>query len=428
MSDESPQRRRESRRFSMLGIGLALLLATATFFSGLHVSSLTGAGNAQAASLFSLFEDPVETEDIDMIEFWRVWQLLERKFATASSGNSVSVDDRMRGAIKGLVQSYGDPYTVYLPPTDAAFFEEDISGNFSGVGMEVGMRNNVVTVISPLPDTPAEKAGLLAGDAIVSIDGKSTENMGIDEAVRLIRGEKGTVVELSIYREGEPEFIDIPVTRDQISIPTIDTEQHGDVFVIKLFSFNAIAEMKMQEALREYERSGADKLIFDLRGNPGGFLQSAVAISSFFLPTGKIVVRESFGEDLEEEEYRSTGKVFEKFSPEDMVVLIDRGSASASEIVAGALSQHGVATLMGEKSFGKGSVQELVDLPTGASLKVTIARWLTPDGTSISNGGLTPDYEVPRSVEDRQEDIDPQLEAAIDFLNGEYEPEENERD
>jgi carboxyl-terminal processing protease len=189
--------------------------------------------------------------------------------------------------------------------------------------------------------------------------------------------------------------------------------------VVKLYSFNAISEAKMQEALRTFVASDAKSLVLDLRGNPGGLLQSAVSIASFFLPTGKVVVREDFGEAAREEVYRSQGRVIGSLTDRTLVVLVDGGSASASEILAGALQDHGVATVMGAKTFGKGSVQELVELPSGASVKVTVARWLTPEGTSISEGGLTPDIIVGRTPQQYLDGVDPQLDAALRFLAGE---------
>ncbi len=399
-------------------VGVALFLMAASFFSGIHFSA-TGESGKGLSSLFANQIDAPAAE-VDMSEFWRVWNVLENKFVVGSSTDIITSQERLEGAISGLVESYGDPYTVYLPPVEAAAFEEDISGNFGGVGMEVGVRDDIVTIISPLPETPAEKAGLLAGDKIIRIDGDSTERMSIDDAVKLIRGEVGTAVVLTIFREGELEFRDVSITRDLIDIPTIDTEIQGDIFIISLYSFNAIAELKMQEALRAYTQSGASKLVIDLRGNPGGYLQSAVSIASYFLPAGKVVVTESFGGDAEDVLYRSSGKTLRQFTPEDIVVLINQGSASASEILAGALRDHEVATLIGDASFGKGSVQELVDLPGGASLKVTVARWLTPSGVSISDGGLSPDIIVERTPQMMMEDIDPQLEAALSYLNGTY--------
>lgn len=406
-------------RRNFLGAGLAVLLAAAAFFSGLHVGSGTLRDASMEAGLFSFFSQTQQNADeVDLKEFWSVWELLEEKYVSASSSEAISIEDRIEGAINGLVRSYGDPYTVFMPPSDASMFEEDISGNFGGVGMEVGLRDGLVTVIAPLPNTPAAKAGIVAKDVLVEIDGTSTDGMGIDDAVRLIRGEEGTTVTLKIYREGEIELLTIPVVRDEISIPTVDTKKEGNVFVISLYSFNAISEAKMEEALQEYAQSGASRLIVDLRGNPGGFLQSAVSIASYFVPAGKTVVRENFGEGLPEEVYRSQGKTLGEFMPEEMLVLVDGGSASASEILAGALQEHGIAKLLGEQTFGKGSVQELVSLKDGSSLKVTVARWFTPNGVSISEGGLTPDIVVERTPQQVVDGIDPQLEAAIAWLNG----------
>jgi carboxyl-terminal processing protease len=406
----------------LLAITLALFLATATFFSGLHIGTFRAVhATNQQASLLSFFTRTTPpTQGVDLGEFWRVWELLDQKFAAGSSTQVISDEDKIHGAIAGLVRAYGDPYTTYLPPSEAAAFDDDISGNFSGVGMEVGVRNDFVTVIAPLAGTPAEKAGILPGDIIASIDGTGTENMSVDTAVKMIRGKKGTTVTLEIVRRGVGDLLTIAIVRDQIEIPTIKTERRDEVFIITLYSFNALAEAKMQQALREYVQSNAKKLILDLRGNPGGYLQSAVAIASYFLPTGKVVLREQFSDATPEQIYRSQGRTVRQFNPQEMVVLIDGGSASASEILAGALAEHDVATLVGDTSFGKGSVQELVPLRNQASLKVTIARWLTPNGTSISEGGLEPAIKVKRTLEDRQNERDPQLEAALAVLRGTY--------
>ena len=414
-----------------LGFTLALLLAAGAFFSGLQLGQVRADNTVniknQTANLFGGFFGFGASDQIgaakehkaDMAEFWKVWNLLDKKFAKASTSDQLTTEEKIQGAIEGLVKAYKDPYTVYFPPAEAQEFDENISGNFSGVGMEVGMRDGVVTVIAPLPDTPAEKAGVLPGDAIVKIDDKSTDGMSLDEAVKLIRGEKGTKVVLQVYRKGETELIDIPIIRDNIDIPTVKTEQVDDVFIISLYSFNAVAESKVRDAFKEYLKSGAEKLIFDLRGNPGGFLQGAVGIASYFLPAGKVVVKESFNDPSKDQVLRSYGKRIGNFNPKNTVVLIDGGSASASEILAGALQDHKVATLIGTKSFGKGSVQELVELDDGSSLKVTIARWLTPNGTSISKTGLTPDIIINRTPKQRLAGEDPQRDAAIRFLHGE---------
>ncbi len=404
---------------SFLGVALAVLLATSAFFSGLQIGGGALEAGSMEAGLFSFWKKDTDvSEKVDLTEFWEVWNTLEEKFVSASTTDTHTPQERIEGAIKGLVRSYGDPYTVYLPPSDAEYFDEEISGNFGGVGMEVGIRDELVTVIAPLPGTPAAKAGILPKDVLVKIDDTDTNGMSIDEAVKLIRGEEGTTVTLTIYRAGEVEMLTIPVVRAKIDIPTIKYEEKGDVFVIALYSFNATAHEKMQEALRAYTLSGKNKLILDLRGNPGGFLQSAVAIASYFLPAGKVIVSEGEVGAGEGEVFRSSGKSLGEFIPKEMLILVDGGSASASEIVAGALQEHGVAKLLGQQTYGKGSVQELVDLDSDASLKVTIARWFTPNGRSISDGGLTPDIKVDRTPQQIIDSIDPQLEAAFSWMAG----------
>ena len=417
------QRDKAGLKFN-LGLFLALLLATGAFVAGWQLNTNIQGTASQQANLFNIFTQRAVAENgnserVDMTEFWRVWELLDDKFVTGSSTLTISPEEKLQGAIDGLVGAYDDPYTVYLPPVEASSFDENISGNFSGVGMEVGIREGLVTVIAPLPDTPAEGAGIIAGDVIVAIDEVSTEGMRIDEAVKLIRGEKGTVVTLQVFREGENDFLDIPITRDNIDIPTVKSEQIDDVFVLSIYSFNAVAETQVIEALEEYLSSDADKLVIDLRDNPGGFLQSAVNISSFFLPAGKVVVKEQFSDPSQNDVFRSRGRQIKDFTPDELVVLVNNGSASASEILSGALMDHGVATVIGSNTFGKGSVQELVKLDDGSSLKVTVARWLTPNGQSISEGGLTPDIIISRTPAQRLSGEDPQLDAAIRFLNGE---------
>jgi carboxyl-terminal processing protease len=280
--------------------------------------------------------------------------------------------------------------------------------------MEIGIRDNLLTIIAPLKGTPAEKAGVKAGDKILKIDDVVTADMTIDEAVRLIRGERGTKVALSIFREGEKEPFQIEIVRDVIEIPVLETEQkEGGVFVIKLYNFSARSTIAFRQALREMINSKSSKLVIDLRGNAGGYFESAVDIASWFLPMGEVVARERFG-DGREYLYRSKG--YNIFNNLSLAILINQGSASASEILAGALREHGKATLVGEKTYGKGSVQELISINNGSSLKLTIARWLTPEGKSISENGLDPDIEVKLTKEDIEADRDPQMEKAIEIL------------
>lgn len=353
----------------------------------------------------------------DLEDFWKVWTLIEEKYVPSSEEKNATDEEKIQGAIQGLVASLGDSYSRFLIPEENAEFNESISGNFSGLGMEIDLKEGLVTVIAPLKDSPAEKAGIRAGDIILKIDEKPTADLSLDEAVDLIRGERGTTVELIIARVGEPGSMSIKVVRDNIKIPTLDYELRKDgIFVISLFNFSQGVENDFRKALREFVLSKSDKLIVDLRGNPGGYLDAAVDITSWFLPTGKIVVQEDFGKNVAPKVFRSKG--YNIFSSNlNMIVLVDGGSASASEIVAGALKEHGVAKILGEKTYGKGSVQELIPISSDTSLKLTIARWLTPNGVSISESGLEPDIKIEQTKEDKLNDVDTQLEEAVKLLN-----------
>ena len=361
--------------------------------------------------------------EVDMTPFWEVWLALDDNLAVLNGDQDQTETERLQerlwGAIQGMVRSTGDPYSVFLPPSDKKHFEEDISGNFGGVGMEVGVRDGILTIISPLSNTPAQRAGLQAGDQIIKIDGQSTVEMSVDKGIKLIRGEKGTVVQLTIAREGESDLLDFEIERDIISIPVIETEElTGGIFLIKFYSFSASSPEIFRQALQEFVLSPADKLIIDLRGNPGGYLEAAVDTASWFLPAGTVVVQETRGEDSPVRKYRSRG--YNAFSADlPLAILIDRGSASASEIMAGALAEHGVATLIGQPTFAKGSVQELLPISGGSALKVTIAHWKTPEGKILSKEGLVPDIEVEVTQEAIEAGDDPILTSAIEYLQNE---------
>lgn len=347
---------------------------------------------------------------LDFSPFWRAWNLINEKYVSASTtAEQVSDEEKLYGALKGLANSLGDPYTVFLPPVENEMFESDIRGNFEGVGMEVLAQQGAITVISPLKNSPAERAGIEAGDRVIRINGDTTNGLTTEDAVQLIRGERGTAVNLTIFREGVAEPFEVSVIRDVINIPTINTRITEDIFVIELYSFSANSANLFRGALREFVSSGKSKLILDLRGNPGGYLDAAIDMASWFLPPSKVVVREDFGGRKDERVYRSRG--YDIFNENlEFVILVDRGSASASEILAGALQEHGIAKIVGEQTFGKGSVQELVDLTSETSIKITIARWLTPKGVSISETGVTPDYVV-------NEDREAQFNKALEVLN-----------
>jgi len=353
------------------------------------------------------------SEDVDFSDFWRAWEILESKHI--SSVDTPTIQDRMYGAIQGLADSYDDPYTTFFPPEESKIFHESVEGEFSGVGMELGIRDEILTVISPLKDTPAYNGDIQPGDIILQIDGQSTSGTTVDGAVSLIRGERGTPVTLNIYREGEESSFDVTLVRDIIKIPTLETKIIQDkIFVISIYTFTNQTPSLLRNALSEMKRLKLKKLIIDVRGNPGGFLDASIDMSSHFVPSGKIVVSEIFKDKSREVVYRSKGYHSLDFGVK-IAVLVDKGSASASEIFAGALQYYDVATIIGTETYGKGSVQELVPLTKDTSLKITIAKWVLPSGESLSEKGLVPDVLVPyEKNEDKK--IDNQMNKAIEFL------------
>lgn len=392
-----------------------LLIIGGSFYLGFR----NGKKEAVSPSIFSSIDHvtPPPQVPVDFNSFWKAWQILDEKFAPSSTSTKdlPTSQERVWGAIGGMVDSMGDPYTVFLPPEEAEIFESDIAGNFEGVGMEIGIRDGILTVIAPLKGTPAYRAGIKSGDKILKIDDTFTDKLNTDQAVRLIRGPGGSKVKLLILKEGSSEPTEVSLTRTTIDIPTIDYNLRGDgVFVIHLYNFSANSPNLFRAALREFVRTGSDKLVLDLRGNPGGYLEAAVDMASWFLSAGQVVVREEYGDGRDQIIHRSRG--YDIFSNLKMAILVDQGSASASEILAGALSEQGIATLVGAKTFGKGSVQELVKITPDSSLKVTIAQWLTPNGNSISANGLSPQIEVARTAEDQAAGRDPQLAAAVAHL------------
>lgn len=357
--------------------------------------------------------DAGQPESVDFSLFWDAWNLIHERYVDRSKLNT---QEMVFGAIEGMVKSVGDPFTVFLEAKESKRLEEDIRGEFAGVGIEIGMREDVLTVIAPLKDTPADRAGIIAGDKILKIDGDSTAGVALDEAVSKIRGRRGTKVILTISRskDGQEETKDFELTRDRIKIPTVKWSKiEPDIGHIQLFSFNQIAKNKFDEALKELKKQGAGKkLILDLRNNPGGLLDLAIDISSYFLEPGELVVIEDFGGRREELKSKPNGFLKDA----KIVILINKGSASASEIVAGALHDQRDIKLVGEKTFGKGSVQQVEDLRFGTALKITVAKWLTPKGRSISDEGIEPDIKIEMTEEDVKNDKDPQLDKAIEII------------
>ncbi len=410
-----------SKKFLLILV--AFLVLAGVFGSGLYIGIKLPAESKVVGIIQK--ESPTELpEEVDFSLFWNVWGRIENKYVDIAK---IKRQEMLYGAIEGMVKSLGDPYSVFLTPEKNKEFQIEISGEFQGVGMEIGIKKNILTVIAPLKGTPAERAGIMAGDKILKIGDVSSADIAVDEAVKLIRGPKGTKVKLTILRNGEDESRSIEIERDVIKIPVLDTETKGseaaengkkivpkDIFVIKLYNFSENSPLLFRQALRQMLEGGQKKLILDLRNNPGGFLEASVDIASWFLSQGEIVVSENYGKNIPSTVHRSKG--YNIFKGVPTVVLVNQGSASAAEILAGALKDHGIAKLVGERTFGKGSVQELLPVSRETSLKITIAKWVTPKGYSISEGGLLPDIEIKPTKADREAKRDPVMEKAIEML------------
>jgi len=351
-------------------------------------------------------------EEIDFSLFWEAWQKLQGKYVDEEK---FDIQKMIYGAISGMVKSLEDPYTVFLNPEDTKRFIEDVKGTFEGVGMEIGIRKGQLQVIAPLEGTPAQRAGLRAGDKILKIDDKPTMDMTIDEAVNLIRGQKGTEVTLTIFREDWEKTKEIKIIRNVIKVPSLKWEMKNEnIAYLKLYHFSEKASFDFTQAAIEILESPAQKIILDLRNNPGGYLEVARDVAGWFLEKGQVVAIEDFGGEKEQKIYKAQGPAQLVVYP--TVVLINKGSASSSEILAGALRDNRGILIIGEASFGKGSVQELERLREGSSLKITVAKWLTPKGELITDVGLKPDIEIEMTEEDYEEERDPQLDKAIEII------------
>ena len=355
-------------------------------------------------------EDKNEIEErADFGVFWEAWRMIENKYTL----EELDYEKMVFGAVSGMVDSLEDPYTVFLSPQDKSIFEQDMKGSFSGIGAEVGFRDKFLTIVAPLKGSPAEKAGLLSGDKVLKVDETEIIGMNIDEAVSIIRGEKGTMVKLTIRREGLQELKEIEIVRDIIKIETVEWElKNGNIAYIRISQFKEETIDEFDSQIDDIIVNDPKGIIVDLRNNPGGYVSTLENIASRFLDDGDVIFIEDFGD--ERDVYKANGN--NKFNNIPVVVLINEGSASASEIFAGALRDNKDTKLVGKTTFGKGLVQEMQDLKDGSALKITVAKWLTPNEIDINKDGIKPDYEVEMTLEDYELDRDPQLEKALELL------------
>lgn len=454
---------------SLIGVFFLILLG-AVGFGSYRIGYSTGAGKillspAQFLNAASTGEPSIALEDpgtkTDFGEFWRTWYVLEKNFTPSSTTTTSSTPElRVVGAIEGLVRSYGDPYTVFIPAEQAAAFKESVNGEFEGIGAVLGILDSVVTVGGLLPKSPAESAGIKPGDQIIAVDGVPTLGKNLEDIIPNIRGPKGTVVALTIIATSSKMESVVSVTRGTVVIPTTATRvisaakkvvdaavskaqmaaaalsgsskatqeekrleeaaaEQQTFFVLQLSSFAKSSTDAFITELKKFAQSDTQNLIIDLRNNPGGYLDVAVDLASYFLPKDTLVVSEITGATKNSTEYRSLG--YNAFgdvatTSRRIVVLLNRNSASASEILAGALQDHGVAKVVGETSFGKGSVQTLIDIGSLGSLKITIARWFTPSGKNISHTGITPDIVIDPTDIKYASSTDPFIDGATEAL------------
>ena len=408
-----------ARARKAVGLYLAIVFIVSSFLWGYRL----GAGRA-AASATASASGSVEIlnagldrsgNTVDFAQFWDLWDTIKQRYVK----QPVDEKEMFYGAMRGMVASLGDPHSIFLSPSESQAFNQELSGSIEGIGAEVGVKKGDLVIIAPLPGSPAEKAGLKAGDRILGIDGIDTTGMALDDAVSRIRGKKGTTVKLDILRAGIAQPKTYEVTRDTITIQSVKVSyakspKGKTLGVITITNFDSDTFDRFLEAVTQVRAKGVDGLVLDLRDNPGGFLDAAVNVLGEWAP-GQLVVSERFS-DGSTQTHTASGQG--RFKDLKTAVLVNGGSASAAEITAGALQDLGKGTLIGTQTFGKGSVQDLIDLKDGSSVKLTIAEWLTPKGVNINENGIAPDFVVDRSADDFDNNRDPQLDAARAWFDG----------
>lgn len=389
----------KKQHFRKLGL---LILAVLLFSSGWLIGSgKVGLNTAETIAELASNESGAPTNlSVDGVQ--ELYDQLKKNY-----DGEINADALNDGLKKGIVAAVGDTYTEFFNAEETKEFNSDLQGKFEGIGAELGKEGSFIIIISPIKGTPADRAGIQPQDIITEIDGEPATDITVSEAVKRIRGEKGTTVTLTLIRAGEQ--LEVPLVRDTIDIPSVEWAVEGGIGTITIGRFGDDTGPLVKKAANEFVEQDIKKVILDMRGNPGGLLDQAVAVSSVWLPKGSTVLEEKRGGEVVKTFTTSERPILEDVKT---IVLINEGSASASEIVAGALRDNSVATLMGAKSYGKGSVQQLIDLKNGGSLKVTIARWFTPAGKNIDKEGIEPDTVVERTVEDIKAGRDPQLDAA----------------
>jgi len=349
-------------------------------------------------------------KDVDFSLFWDSWNIIKNYFFNTNP----DIKKMVYGAINGMINSLNDPYTMFMTPEEGKNFEEDLSGSFDGIGVEVSPREGYLIVISPLDDMPAKNAGIRSKDVIAKIDGEDVGQMTYAQAINKIRGVKGSEVVLTVIHDGESDPVDIKIIRDTVTVKSVKWEiKDGNIMYVRISQFGEDTFDLINQVADEVSQKGINKIIIDVRDNPGGYLQKCIDITSLFINEG-VVVQEK---DRDGKITQSKTTRIPRFNDDKLVVLINGGSASASEIFAGAIKDHKRGVLIGEKSFGKGSVQTMQTLKDGSEIKVTIAKWLTPNGDAIDKLGIKPDIEIKTDESEISSGNDTQLKKAIEEVN-----------
>lgn len=390
---------RTMKKFSKV---LIYVLALALFFFGGFALGKKDLKNQN--------ENIVAVGSPDISQVWNTWKILKDKYY-----GELDIKKQIYGLEAGLVSSLGDPYTVFMEPKENKQFLNDLSGELEGIGAELEIKNQMLTVVAPLDNSPAEKAGLKAKDIVYKVDGEEVGKMTFSDAISKIRGKEGTPVTLTIIREGGNKPIEVKINRAKITIKSVTYNiDKNKIATIKISQFGDDTTDLLKKAAEDLAKQNLKGIIIDLRNNPGGYLDAAVDASSLFIDNGKTITWEKSKDGKEKEIKTTLDPVLKKFKT---VVLINGGSASGSEIMAGSLKDYKQATLVGEKSFGKGSVQEIENLPDGSAVRVTVAKWLTPNKTMINGDGIKPDIEIKLTDEDFKNQKDPQSNKAIEIIN-----------
>ena len=406
-----------TRAVRYVGVYVGIIAAIIAFGAGIFAGQswyikkniLNDAGQVDISNVININRSLNKSNSVDFNQFWEVWDTIKAKYVK----QPVNDADIFYGAIQGMVYGLGDPYSVYFPPKAAGEFAKSLSGQFSGIGAEIGIKNEQLVIVAPLPESPADKAGVRAGDKILAIDKESTIGMDIDTAVQNIRGPATSTVVLMILRTGWDKPKDFSIHRATLNIPAVMMEiKPGNIAYLRVMQFNERTPAQFSKHIDEIKAKNVKGIVLDLRNNPGGYLDSAVDMASEWVKESPIVI-ERFS-DGQENVHDTIGQ--HRLVDMKTVVLINGGSASASEIVAGALQDTKTAMLVGENSFGKGSVQDLETLPDGSALKITVAEWFTPNGNSINEKGIMPDVEVKVDYSTVQVGEDKVLEKALELL------------